>query len=195
MLQPSRIFGRLGNQMFQGAYIYAQMKRGVIPDIYVQDPAYFDDFKKEIKELYGYMIHENSVHCVAIHVRRGKNPVNFNEPAYSENPFYVNLSETDYYKKAMALFPDTKFIVFSDDTAWCEQQEIFKGCRFFERESGNNDEIGHFNVMASCQGIIIANSSYSWWAGYLSGGKVVAPKAWYADGVERTKCPKEWVRV
>ena len=53
--------------------------------------------------------------------------------------------------------------------------------------------------MAGCKGHIIANSSFSWWAAYIAPqeGKVVAPSAlnWHPDGVERTKCPKEWVRI
>ena len=180
MLHPNRIFGRLGNQMFQGAYIYAQMKRGRIPDIYVQDPVYFDDYREDIRLLYGDKI--GHIDKVAIHVRRGD---------YVNNPFYVDLTKTDYYQKAMAMFPNEHFMVFSDDIEWCKQQEMFKGCSFSE----GHDEIQDLNIMASCKGIIIANSSFSWWAAYLSNAKVIAPKAWYADGVERTKCPSSWIRL
>lgn len=180
MLHPNRIFGRLGNQMFQGAYIYAQMKRGRIPDIYVQDPVYFDDYREDIRLLYGDKI--GHIDKVAIHVRRGD---------YVNNPFYVDLTKTSYYYNAMQLFPGEHFMVFSDDIEWCKQQEMFKGCSFSE----GHDEIQDLNIMASCKGIIIANSSFSWWAAYLSNAKVIAPKAWYADGVERTKCPSSWIRL
>lgn len=189
MINPDKLFGRLGNRMFQMAYIYAQMKRGLIDDIYVQDPKYFDEFKDDIKHLYGDKI--GKIDKIAIHVRRAENPINPSEPKYSDNPFMVNLSETDYYQKAMDLFPGEKFIVFSDDISWCKWQKIFQGCEFSEK----NDAILDMNLMASCKGIIIANSSYSWWAGYLSEGKVVAPKAWYSDGLERTKCPNTWIRI
>lgn len=189
MLHPSRIFGRLGNQMFQGAYIFAQMRKGLIPDIYVQDPVYFDDYKEDIRLLYGDKI--GHIDKVAIHVRRGGNPINPSEPKYSDNTFYVNLFNTDYYKKAMAVFPGEHFMVFSDDIDWCKKQDIFKDCSFSE----GHDEVQDLNIMASCKGIIIANSSFSWWAAYLSNAKVIAPKAWYSDGLERTKCPKEWIRI
>lgn len=183
MQKPSNIFGRLGNQMFQGAYIYAQMKRGEIPDIYVQDPKYFDDYRHDIRQLYGTDIVKKDY--VAIHVRRGD---------YVNNPFYVDLSKTDYYEKAMAEFPDEKFMVFSDDISWCVHN--FK-------ENGNKvsyyvpmiSELDDFNKIAGCKGIIMANSSFSWWAAYLSDGKVIAPKAWYSDGIERTKCLPEWKRL
>ena len=55
---------------------------------------------------------------VSIHVRRGGNWSNPNEPNYKDNPFYVNLSQTDYYEKAIAMFPVDKFLVFSDDMAY-----------------------------------------------------------------------------
>lgn len=189
MVHPQKIFGRLGNSLFQYAYIYAQMKRGVLTDIYVQNPVYFEDYKDEIKMLFKGK--NKPVDRVAVHVRRGGNPINKDEPKYVDNPFYVNLSETDYYEKAMALFPGEKFMIFSDDIEWCKKQDLFKGCAFSE----GHDELKDLEIMSSCKGVITANSSYSWWGAYLSDGKVVAPKVWYRDGVERTKCPKEWTRV
>lgn len=180
MQKLSNIFGRLGNQMFQGAYIYAQMKRGEIPDIYVQDPKYFDEYRDDIRKLYGDGIIKSDY--VAIHVRRGD---------YVNNPFYVDLMKTDYYQKSMAQFPDAKFLVFSDDPAFVGVHPLFKDCF----KSVDNDEIRALNRMAGCKGIIMANSSFSWWASYLSDAKVIAPKAWYTDGIERTRCPINWLRI
>lgn len=190
MIPIERLTGRLGNQMFQYAYLYAQARRGEIEDTYVQDEEHFYEYADEIKALYSSGI--GLIDMVAIHVRRGKNPINPSEPPYSENPFYVNLMKTDYYQDAMDLFPDAKFLVFSDDIKWCKKQPIFKGCSF-----AKGNEIDDLNLMASCKGVIIANSSFSWWGGYLSTGKVVAPTddKWYSDGVTRTRCPEQWTRI
>jgi len=185
MVEYSKLFGRLGNQMFQGAYIYAQMLDGYIPDIYLQDYEYFDQHKDKIKRLFGTGIGE-PVDMVAIHVRRGD---------YVNNPFYVDLMQTDYYEKAMDLFPDADFLVFSDDIEWCKKQSIFKDCEFSEY----NSELEDLNLMASCKGHIIANSSFSWWGAYLASYPqlIVAPskEKYYTDGIERTKCPKSWLRL
>ncbi len=189
MIPIQRLTGRLGNQMFQYAYLYAQAKDGYISDTYVQSEDYFEGYGDEIKALYSDGI--GSIDQVAIHVRRGKNPILPTEPAYSENSFYVNLMETGYYEKAMQEFPGEKFLVFSDDIEWCKKQPIFDGCDFSE----GNDEVTDMNLMASCKGIIMANSSYSWWAAYLSRGKVVAPLEWYADGKDRTQLPDNWIRI
>lgn len=174
--------GRLGNEMFRHAYLYTQAKEEYIPDIYVQDEIYFKNHKDEIKYLFGQGI--GKLDQVSIHVRRGD---------YVHNPFYVDLFNTTYYEKAMALFPEADFLVFSDDIQWCKQQDIFKDCEFSEGRS----EIDDLNLMASCKGHIIANSSFSWWGAYLGSGKVVAPSNdnWYRDKKERTKCPTEWIRI
>jgi hypothetical protein len=185
------ISGRLGNQMFQFAYIYAQMRKGLIPDVYVQDEKYFKEFAGEIKRLYGDNI--GFTDYVSIHVRRKD---------YVNNSFYVDLFANGYYERAMALFPNNTFIVFSDDIEWCKEQEIFKGCAF----SDGNDEIEDLNMMASCKSNIIANSSFSWWAAYLNINplkKVVAPKDWYTlsapnDGeqpISSTGLPDKWIKI
>jgi hypothetical protein len=171
--------GRLGNQMFQFAFMYTYSKK-FETDYYFQDPSWFDEFKEDIKVLYGQNI--VPIDQVAIHVRRGD---------YVGNPFYVQLWKTDYYKKAMELFPNEKFLVFSDDIEWCKAH--FMGNQF--EFSEGNDEVTDLNLMAGCKAVIIANSSFSWWGGYLSKGKVVAPKEWYSDKIERTVCPNNWIRI
>lgn len=180
MIPLNKLTGRLGNQLFQFAYIYGQMKLDHIPDIYVQDPEYFDHCADEVKKMFSGGI--SKIDMVAIHVRRGD---------YVGNPFYVNLMETPYYRDAMAMFPDADFLVFSDDIEWCKKQKIFEGCEFSE----GKDELEDLNLMASCKAVITANSSFSWWGAYLSEGKVVAPKDWYSDGIIRTKCPNTWIRI
>lgn len=181
MIHPDKIFGRLGNRLFQMAFVIAWAKDNGT-DIYLQDPKYFDKHGEYIKQVFGDGI--GYINKVAVHVRRGD---------YVGNSFYVDLSKTDYYQEAMAKFPGAEFLVFSDDIAWCKQQDVFKGCEFSEGWS----ELADLNRMASCAGHIIANSSFSWWGAYLAPNtkKVIAPKAWHPDGVERTKCPDTWIRI
>ena len=192
MIDVHTFSGRMGNEMFRHAYLYAQARRGLIPDVYLQDPKFFEGFEEEIKQMYGEGI--GYLSQVGVHVRRAANPVNPSEPKYSENTFYTNLSETDYYERAMALFPGEKFVIFSDDPEFC--REKFKGENIQVMEKGN--EIEDFNLLASCKDQIIANSSFSWWTAYLNPNpakKVVAPKQWYKDGVQRTKLPSEWITI
>ena len=185
MIPLWKIGGRLGNQMFQFAFCYARAKE-MGTDYYFQDPKYFEKYANEIKAIFGDITWHgiDMIDKVSLHVRRGD---------YNGNSFYVSLTGTDYYKKAMAEFPGRKFLVFSDDIEWCKKQELFKDCDFSE----GLDELGDMNLMMKCDGHIIANSTFSWWGAYLGKGKVVAPSNlnWYADGIERTVCPTNWVRI
>lgn len=184
MINPDRIFGRLGNRMFQMAFCYAYSLDNEV-DFYFQDPKWFEGHEKEIKRLYSQNIPPKT-DMVAIHVRRGD---------YVGNGFYVDLMETEYYQKAMEQFPNADFIVFSDDIEWCMKKDIFKDCEF----SHGQTDLYEMNLMASCIGQIVSNSSFSWWAAYISPytQKVIAPSKdnWYADGIERTVCPTNWIRI
>ena len=190
MVHPDIIFGRLGNRLFQGAYIYAQCKRGKIPDIFVQNHEYFDDYREEIKQLFGQDI--VFLPYVALHLRVGGNPVNPYEPKYSENPFYVNLIDDGYYARAMHRFPKERFLIFSDDIEWCKKAFKDLPCDFSEGKTAEED----LKLMAGCKGIVMANSSLSWWGAYLGKHeKVIYPKHWFADGIQRVGFLKEWICV
>ena len=168
--------------MFQYAFLYNYSIENDI-DRYVQDPKYFAENAEEIRAIFQEGIYAIPIDMVAIHVRRGD---------YVGHNFYIDLIETDYYQNAMAEFLGSKFVVFSDDIQWCKEQDVFKGCEF-----SHGTEIEDMNNMASCVGHIIANSSFSWWAAYISpySKKIVAPKKWHPDGIERTVCPPNWIRI
>lgn len=195
MKDPRIIFGRLGNSLFQYAYIYAQMKRGELPDIFLQDTRYFEGHEEEIRELFGGG--DGSEPYVAVHLRRGDNPLNPHEPQYSKNGFYVDLAETGYYEVALSLFPNEKFLVFSDDLDFAKM--YFVGDEYDFDETA--DPVEAMTRMSNCKSVIMANSSFSWWGGFLCNPqenyKIVAPSKdrWYSDGVERTLCPKSWIRI
>lgn len=181
MISPDKIFGRLGNRMFQMAALHAYAKDNEV-DWYFQDEKWFKKYEDDIRMLFSDNI--GFLPYVAIHVRRGD---------YVNNPFYVDLSQTDYYEKAISLFPQKQFLVFSDDPDYCRTVDIFKGKDF--QIMDRQDEISDFNLMASCENHIIANSSYSWWSAWLSPSPsktVIAPKAWHPDGITRTVLPPEW---
>src|SRR3990167_664091 len=155
MSNPHLHFGRLGNNLFQWAYIYAQCRKGEIPDIFLQSPEYFEGYEEEIKDLFGRG--DGSEPYIAIHLRVGENPINPSEPRYEKNPFYKNLAETDYYEKAIVLFPNERFLIFSDDLEFAKSYFIGKEYEFDETK----DPIEALTRMSNCKSVIIANSSFS----------------------------------
>lgn len=180
-----KIRGRLGNELFQFAFLYAYAKEHGT-DFYFQDPKYFEKYANEIKMLYGDATWQGLelIDKVSLHVRRGD---------YVGNGFYTDLIKTDYYQRAMAEFPNQKFLVFSDDINWCMTQDIFKDCYF----STGKSELEDLNLMLQCNGHIVSNSTFAWWGAYLGKGKTVCPDEtnYYADGVIRTVFPKFWQRI
>jgi hypothetical protein len=209
MVNPDKIFGRLSNRMFQMAAFLSWCWDNNT-HFFVQDEKYFKKYEAQIRQLFGEGIDQRNKGYVGIHVRRAKNPINPDEPAYSDNPFYINLMHhlhddmnDNYYVKAMGYVMEQckprnlKFKVFSDDIEWCKNQSIFKNCEFVE----GGTEISDLNEMASCEHNIIANSSFSWWAAWLNPNPdkiVVAPKQWFADQENDKQfigIPPEWVRL
>lgn len=192
-------FGRSGNRMFQSFYLYAQARDGNLPDWYVQDCKYFDKYRSELMKLaFGNSVSDYDER-ISIHLRRGKNPSVPEEPNYSENPFYVDLAKTGYYEKAIKEFPGKEFLIFSDDLEWAKRYFTDMGFiigfgkpKFYFSEGTEEED---FTAMAKCLGHIIANSSFSYMAAYLGGGKTVAPKEWFADGIKRVGFPEDWVQI
>ena len=190
--------GGLGNLLFKEAYIWAKMRDKEIPDIYVQSSKYWEKYKDEIRQRFSSGIGQDD--RVALHIRRGD--------YLKVSQFHVNLWETDYYKRAVALFTkDTKFLVFCrdnqseaqdmDDKEWCGRNIPLLGIDFDMYEHG--EETDDLNAMASCKGIIGANSSFSWWGAFLNphkGLKVFPSESkWFGDGKIRCELEKEWKQI
>lgn len=117
-----------------------------------------------------------------IHVRRG------DYLTYSH--LYGGVGE-DYYKKAMVLWPSkTDFIVLSDDPGWCRTQAWLTGCEIIDE----SDEVKALAIMGSCEGAIIANSTFSWWGAMISAKTVVYPSKWFSK-VKPDLFPNSWICI
>ena len=125
----------------------------------------------------------------SVHIRRGDY---ISSPHMTE--FHTNLSETDYYQKAMEIIGGD-FMFISDDIEWCK--ENFKGDNIFY--SPFTEELEDLCLMTYCTNNIIANSSFSWWGAYLGfDGKVIAPNNWFGPkGPKKTQdlIPNNWIKI
>lgn len=135
---------------------------------------------------------ENSL---CIHVRRGD---------YVGNSHHEVVNK-EYYNKGIekmkSLTNIDKIYVFSDDIKWCEENMNFPFPTMFVGQEyvGVKNE-GHLILMKSCKNFIIPNSSFSWWAAWLSDYKdkiVIVPKQWFTDESINSDdlIPKEWIRI
>jgi hypothetical protein len=149
---------------------------------YFQSWKYFDHCKELILDLFDF--ERKPVDAVAIHVRRGD---------------YLNLQHThpilemEYYRSAMEHFLGEHFTVFSDDIQWCIDNLPKQNVEYSTNSTIN--PIEDFKHMSSHRGFIIANSSFSFWAAYLSQSKdVIAPKKYVAGEDRDDRIPPEWIK-
>lgn len=196
MQDVRKVIGGLGNLMFKQAYIIGQVLDGNVPDVYLQGESFWAKHKDTIKNTFGADIGHTD--AVALHIRRGD--------YLQAHNFHKNLWETEYYQKAVAMFPNDKFLVFCKDNQdpeqdkkdrqWCrEHLPALIGNRW-ELAPYEDTEVEDLNLMASCKSVIMANSSFSWWAAYLgSHEKIVCPAQWFVDEVQRTELLDNWIKI
>ena len=119
-----------------------------------------------------------SSQSVCISVRRGDFVQNNNI-----SPFF-NVCTRDYFYSAIKIIktkiPNPIFFFFSDDIEWVKSNlQINNECYF---ESGKDPVYEKLTLMKCCKHFIISNSTFSWWAQYLSTNHskiVISPKQWF----------------
>lgn len=135
---------------------------------------------------------------VAVHVRRGD---------YLTNPDATakhGVLDQAYYNQALALMDErghTRRVWFSDDPDWVGENLARSGDTVCPSDATHADG-GEIALMASCGARIIANSSFSWWGGFLGVPSteehpVIAPRIWFADGHSDAGdlIPPSWIRI
>jgi len=127
---------------------------------------------------------------VFIHVRRGD---------YTKEAGGAYALNMDYYGRALEeinkLEAAHTIYIFSDDMAWCRNQQwnTAKRVEFVEEA----DELKTLYMMSRCEcGAVISNSTFSSWGAFLgpytTSGTVVYPSKWLFDG--NLNLPSEWIR-
>lgn len=139
-----------------------------------------------------------SCHSVCLHVRRGDYVTNQRAAKHH------GTCSLAYYGAAIqqmiARVPSVKFFIFSDDIAWVKLHLPVAGEH--EYMDINDDQNVHLDLwlMCACRDFIIANSSLSWWAAWLSQHPekhVIAPAKWFASDKQMTHdlIPSAWQRL
>jgi len=149
---------------------------------YFQSEKYFMDYRNEILELFKIDDETNqkitdkynellTLNTCSIHVRRGD---------YLGLQNYHPIQTIEYYQNAIKIIgEENHFVIFSDDIKWCEENFNFLKNKTFI--SGNTDYEDLY-LMSMCKHNIIANSTFSWWGGWLNCNidkKVIIPFKWF----------------
>lgn len=159
------------------------LKEFTFPKISMEDKLNF-----ELNEILN-----NEENSVGIHIRRGD---------YLKNWKYRGLCGIDYYQKAIAYILEhiksPKFFLFSDDIDWVKENisPLLKGYDItFVNWNHSINSYKDMQLMAMCKNLIIANSSFSWWAAYLNQNNpiVVAPEKWINSFMDFRIQYKDWI--
>ncbi len=159
---------------------------GKFPDLILsQKSDWFETMSNEIL----------SKQVVALHFRRGD---------YSQVQSSLGLLSRDYYKSAIAHFKaellQSELWVFSDDIYLAKTLlgDIFKDQTKWIEPPSDTDPAESLVLMSYAKGLIIANSTFSWWAAATGNleKKVVAPIPWFKNSPEpELLIPANWHRI
>ena len=158
---------------------------------YWQSERYFDSISDKLREDFTIVTAQDarsaecqrrirSVKSIGLHVRRGDYVT-----VPSCNAFHGTCSK-DYYDAALRLIlprlgRDVELFVFSDDMKWARENiQYAPPTTYVDWNQDRSYE--DMRLMSSCRALIMANSSFSWWAGWLNARPdklVVAPRQWY----------------
>lgn len=115
------------------------------------------------------------------------------------------IPDSDYVNQAVGFIHqqvnDPYFFVFSDDISWCKANLVVPfPLVFVPSELAGDKNMLHFRLMSYCKHFITANSTFSWWAAWLSQQEpqkiVVTPKKWFSDSRSiEDLIPTTWVRL
>jgi hypothetical protein len=177
-----------------GEFFATHVRKSKYYYAYVQSERYFDSIKDEIRDRirikrrfreefenkYGDIFRKNKV--LAIHCRFG-DYVNYSREDLGGTDFTLPAS---YYENALRLIPDLDdyfVILVTDDAAMGEGRIGYVKNKMVVSDS----EILDFQILLNADRLIIANSSFSWWAAYLNkkNAPVFVPEYWLGFKVSR----------
>lgn len=117
---------------------------------------------------------------IGVHLRRG----DYLTPRARS---YHGLLPKSYFVDSVLLLRkivgEKPVVVFSDsEVEGIELAESLKDASFLHTEDPGN-ALYNLGIMSQIDEWVISNSSFGWWAGFLGGGRVIAPSPWFREKV------------
>lgn len=180
-------------------------------DGYFQSARYFSDIAGLLREEFvlrapadernaaiSRQIEQAGTSAVSLHIRRGDYVTN------AHTAQYHGICSLDYYHQAVTHVAGRchapRFFVFSDDLDWVKDNLKIDHEMVLVDANGPDRGAWDMALMMTCRHHIIANSSFSWWGGWLNPHPdkiIVAPKQWFSGATHDTRdlVPGDWVRL
>lgn len=174
---------------------------------YWQSPAYFEAIAPQLRvelqpadslpELAQPLLSQlQAADSIAVHVRRGDYVSDTQANAVH------GVCTLDYYRAALSALAERgasgPVVVFSDDASWVKKKFLHHFQGQAVTPSLGLTDAQEMWLMSRAHHQVIANSSFSWWAGWMNdrpGRLVLAPRQWFYDPARdsRDLFPDDWV--
>ena len=137
-------------------------------------------------------------HTVSLHMRRGDYL-----GTLKSNATYATCDE-GYYLRALERLSEggseLKVFVFSDDPDWVRENLKLPYDMTAVGHNGPDKHYEDLRLMSCCSDHVIANSTFSWWGGWLDrrpDARVVGPAKWFNDPKMANPdiLPSRWIAV
>ena len=134
-----------------------------------------------------------SSNIVCVHVRRGDYLTSGNASTYG------GICTEEYYKKAIAKItkavPNALFLFFSDDSQYVHDTYMLDNMQIVDWNKGE-DSIFDMYLMSRCKYMILANSTFSYWAARLnSNAKMICCPTKWTNENEPNIILDNWIKI
>ena len=188
--------------------VYNNNFKNIYLDGLWQSENYFKDYRDEILDLYNFdkiNKKERNIKFVEKIDLTKSICLNVRRIDFVNNPEH-NVVNINYYLKAINRFkeiigPNFKVYIFSDDLEWCKKNlDFIIDKEFVEHEYAGYKFYDYLYLMSKFKNFIIPNSSFAWWACWLSKRKdknVITPANWsgLVDESLIDIVPSDWIRI
>ncbi len=170
---------------------------------YFQTEKYFLNNKKKLLNDFTLKNNDIKVNCrhnkgipnIAVHVRLGDYLFD------KKNSEVHGICSLKYYKRSIKkmreIYGEINLICYSDDIEWCKKNlSEIKFDSYINPDSGSPSS--DLIRMSYNDGFIISNSTFSWWAAWISNSSrkiVIAPSPWFKNSMMNDIIPDDWISV
>ena len=194
--------------------LFTLKKGNIYLDGYWQSQKYFGKYESILRSKIKFHNHLTFEQTKLIEDLRLNNSicVNFRRTDYVElmsaNKVH-GVTPIGFYHKSLQQIKEKtndvfKIYVFSDDIEWCRKNFIIDDAIYFvEHELYKGDRFStYLELMSNCKYFIIPNSTFAWWAAWISNAKgenIYVPYQWFKDETLQSQTkdliPETWNRV
>jgi len=219
LITKERIYGRLGLKISRKLPIdlpfivtqknYSYAKKNALYSGLWQSRKYFFDYEDILRKDLVFKVEVKGSSRPILSKIKNSNSVCINVRRTDFIGSWHEICNLDYYQKALKRIlyevENPTFFIFSDDMDWCiKNLKLDHEHYFVDHDQAHSSSKVNFDnylmLMSNCKNFIIPNSTFAWWAVWLSGGKahiVISPNKWLAHEAsgESKLIDKNWILI